>query len=137
MNSIGANMKANENTRILCRGIRGAVTIKANIRDEIISKTQEMLNEIVKLNDVKLEEIASVIFSVTDDISEEFPAVAARELGWGAVPLFCVREMKTKNGLPLCIRVLLHINTDKSQESIKHVYLYDAAKLRPDIEIGY
>jgi 3-phosphoshikimate 1-carboxyvinyltransferase len=133
MNGIEANIKAEYDTGIFVRGIRGAVTIQANTRDEIISKTQEMLNEIVKRNDVKLEDIASVIFSVTDDIDEEFPAVAAREMGWNKVPLFCTREINVKNGLPLCIRVLIHINTDKPQNLINHVYLYEAKKLRVDI----
>ena len=88
----------------------------------------------VEKNEVHLEDIASVIFSVTDDIDAEFPAIAARDIGWIYTPLFCTREIPVKGSVKRCIRVLIHINSDKNQEEMIHIYLRDAKKLRPDLE---
>ncbi len=115
------------------RGIRGATTAPANTKSDIIARTKEMLEALVKLNDIDLEDIASAIFSVTDDLNAEFPAVAARQMGWLYTPLFCTMEIPVQGSLKSCIRVLLHVNTDRPQEEIKHVYLHEAEKLRPDI----
>lgn len=116
------------------RGVRGAITVSANNRDEIISNTSELLKELVEINNIKLEDIASAIFSVTEDIDAEFPAVAARQLGWIYTPLMCTQEIPVKGSLPLCVRVLLTINSDMKQDEIKHVYLKEAIKLRPDLK---
>ena len=116
------------------RGIRGATSIESNTRVEIISKTKELLQMMVEKNEVHLEDIASVIFSVTDDIDAEFPAIAARDIGWIYTPLFCTREIPVKGSVKRCIRVLIHINSDKNQEEMIHIYLRDAKKLRPDLE---
>lgn len=115
------------------RGVRGATTIDANNRDEIVLKTTELLNVIVERNNILVDDIASVIFSVTDDINAEFPAVAARRLGWIYTPLMCTREIPIQGSLNLCIRVLMHINSEKRQDEIIHIYLYGAKKLRPDL----
>lgn len=116
------------------RGIRGATIAKSNTKKEIISKTKEMLHALIEKNSIKLENIASAIFSVTDNINAEFPAVAARGIGWIYTPLLCTREIPVKGSLQGCIRVLLHVNSNKKQKDMIHVYLYEAEKLRPDLD---
>lgn len=116
------------------RGIRGATTVQTNSREQIISRTTELLQQLIAVNNVTVEDIASAIFSVTDDLNAEFPAIAARKLGWIYTPLFCTREIPVPGSLNSCIRVLLHINSEKKQEEMIHLYLHDAIKLRPDLE---
>lgn len=116
-----------------CRGIRGATTVENNSREEILTATKELLQLLIKKNDLKKEDIASAIFSLTQDLDAEFPAVAARGLGWTEVPLMCTREIPVPNSLKSCIRVLIHVNTEQSAEEIQHVYIHGAANLRPDI----
>jgi chorismate mutase len=113
------------------RGVRGATTATANTREAICSATQELLRRLIDANEIPMEEIASAFFTVTDDLDAEYPALAAREIGWVYVPLLCAREIAVPGGLPRCIRVLLHINTEKTQEQIRHIYLREAATLRP------
>lgn len=115
------------------RGIRGATTAVSNTKEEIIEKTREMLETLVRLNDLRIDDIASAIFSVTGDLDAEFPAVAARKLGWIYTPLFCTLEIPVKGSLRTCIRVLLQVNSDRRQEEMKHAYLHEAKKLRPDL----
>jgi len=115
------------------RGIRGAITVPKNTREDIISSTKTLLREMVSLNSVRISDIASVIFSVTKDLNAEFPAIAARKLGWKETPLLCTYEVDVKGSLKKCIRVLMHVNSGKEQSAIKHVYLRDAKKLRPDL----
>lgn len=114
------------------RGIRGATTATANTREAICAATRELLRQIVDANGVCVEEIASVIFTVTDHLDAEYPAVAAREMGWDPVPLLCAREISVPDGLGFCIRVLVHVNTELQQSQIRHVYLHDAECLRPE-----
>lgn len=116
-----------------CRGVRGATTVAADDRDQILTATRQLLALMIRRNDIDSADVASAVFTVTDDIQAEFPALAARQLGWLEVPLLCSREMTVTSSLPLCIRVLLHWNTDKPQAEIQHVYLHDAKKLRPDL----
>jgi chorismate mutase len=116
------------------RGVRGATTVDSNEKNEIISKTEEMVKAVIDRNNISVEDIASAIFSVTDDIDDEFPAVAARNMGWIYTPLLCTREIPVKGSLQGCIRVLLHINSDLKQDEITHVYLHGAKKLRPDLD---
>jgi len=118
------------------RGVRGATTVAANTKEEIISKTEELLKALVTRNDLHADDIASVIFSVTEDVDAEFPAVAARAMGWIYTPLFCTREIPVKGSLKGVIRVLMHVNSDKRQEELMQIYLHDARKLRPDLEEG-
>ncbi|HOT43859.1 MAG TPA: chorismate mutase [Spirochaetota bacterium] len=115
------------------RGIRGATTAPANTKSDIVARTKEMLETLVRLNDIRTDDIASAIFSVTEDLNAEFPAVAARQMGWLYTPLFCTMEIPVQGSLKSCIRVLLHVNTDLKQEEMKHVYLHEAEKLRPDL----
>lgn len=112
------------------RGIRGATTVKKNSQMEILAATKELLLEMQKNNNFQIEDIASIIFTVTSDLNAEFPAVAARELGWNDAPLLCANEINVPNSLPKCIRVLLQVNTDQDQKAIKHIYLRQATSLR-------
>jgi chorismate mutase len=119
-----------------CRGIRGATSVASDTAEEILTATRELLAHIVEANQVRPEDIASVLFTVTPDLSAAFPARAARELGWQHVPLLDAQEVPVPGSLPRCIRVLLHWNTATAQEKVRHVYLRDAASLRPDLAAG-
>ena len=116
------------------RGIRGATTVAADDPDLILQATRELLEEILCENEsMRPQDVASALFTVTDDLASTFPAQAARQMGWGLVPMLCAREIPVPNSLPRVIRVLVHWNTELSQEEITHVYLRDAVKLRPDL----
>ena len=116
------------------RGIRGATTVPADEPDLILQATRELLEEILDENSgMKPEDIASAIFTVTEDLASTFPAQAARQMGWSLVPMMCAREIPVPGSLRKVIRVLVHWNTDIPQNQITHVYLRDAVKLRPDL----
>lgn len=117
-----------------CRGVRGATTVPANEREEILTATRQLLALLIRRNGIEREDIASVIFTVTKDLDAEFPALAARQLGWSGVPLLCGYEISVPGSLPNCIRVLVHWNTEKRAAEIHHVYARDAERLRPDLE---
>jgi chorismate mutase len=117
---------------IVCRGIRGATTCDENTREAILEATRDLLQRIIAVNGVRPEDIASAIFSTTPDLTAEFPAVAARELGWLDTALLCTHEMAVPGSLPRCIRVLIHWNTTRRAEEIIHVYIRGAHTLRPD-----
>lgn len=116
-----------------CRGVRGATSVEADDREQILNATRHMLALMIRRNGIESEDVASAIFTVTRDLSAEFPALAARQLGWLEVPLLCAHEMVVPDSLPNCIRVLIHWNTTKPQSEIQHVYLHRAEKLRPDL----
>lgn len=113
--------------------LRGAITLQADSRSEIEEKTQRLVKEMMARNDVAHDDLVSIIFTATDDISAEFPAAAARALGLGDVPLLCARELGIKGGMPLCIRVLMHLYTERSRGELHHVYLDGARGLRDDL----
>ena len=116
------------------RGIRGATTIESDSAENVLSVTCELLEAILKANpDLHPDDISSILFTVTEDIASAFPGAAARQMGWDLVPVVCAREIPVPGSLPFCIRVLVHWNTEKEQSAIKHVYLRDAVKLRPDL----
>lgn len=115
------------------RGIRGAITVTRDSREEILAATRELLTTLVAANDLDLDDVASAVFTTTPDLTAEYPARAARELGWRDVPLLGATEMDVPRGLPRCIRVLVHVNTDTLPSQIKHIYLRDARRLRPDL----
>lgn len=116
------------------RGIRGATTVSADEPELILQATRELLEEILAENTgMRPEDVASAIFTVTDDLVSTFPAQAARQMGWDLVPMLCAREIPVPASLPCVIRVLVHWNTELPQSEIKHVYLRDAVKLRPDL----
>ncbi|NKQ18297.1 chorismate mutase [Brevibacillus laterosporus] len=116
------------------RGIRGATTVILNDKSEILEATAELLREMVQKNEIETDDIASVIITMTEDLDVVFPAQAAREfLNWEHVPLMCAKEIPVAGSLKNCIRVMLHINTDKSPHEIKHIFLREAVRLRPDL----
>jgi chorismate mutase len=115
------------------RGVRGATTVTRNAKDEILEATKELLGVMVEANDINPEDLASAWLTTTSDVYAEFPAVAARQIGWTFVPLMQSHEMSVPGMLPLCIRVLLHWNTEKGIHDILHVYLREATRLRPDL----
>lgn len=115
------------------RGVRGAITVKKNEKDAIVFATEMLLEKIISVNKIKVEDIAAVIFSVTSDLTKEFPAIAAREMGWLYTPLMCTNEIDIEGSLKKCIRVMMIVNSDKSQDKMKHIYLDEAQKLRPDL----
>jgi chorismate mutase len=118
---------------ISCRGVRGATTVEANSRDAILKATRQLLALIIRRNGIDPKDIASAIFTVTRDLDAEFPALAARQLGWLDVPLLCGYEVEVPGSLMSCVRILLHWNTDRDQKEIHHVYIHDAVSLRPDL----
>ena len=115
-----------------CRAVRGATTITHDDREVVLKATREMLALIIRLNGIESTDLASALFTATTDIHSVYPALAARQLGWLDVPLMCSHEMDVDGGLPLCLRVMIHWNTEKPQHEIQHVYLGDAQSLRPD-----
>ncbi|HLQ46811.1 MAG TPA: chorismate mutase [Planctomycetaceae bacterium] len=117
------------------RGIRGATSVAVDDKSEVLAATGELLAELLRANDLDdcYEDIASVLFTTTCDLTSAFPAEAARALGMSSVPLLCATEISVPDSLPRCIRVLLHVNSDKPQAAMVHVYLRDAKKLRPDV----
>lgn len=117
------------------RAIRGATTVVADEPDVIAAGTRELLARIMLLNQLHPENVVSVIFTVTADLRSDFPARAARDLGWVDVPLLCTVEIPVPNALARCIRVLLHVETEKSRDAMKHVYLREARTLRPDLVV--
>ena len=116
------------------RGIRGATTVELDLPEEIISATKELLMAMMKVNpELHPEDVASAFFTVTDDLVSVHPAQAARQMGWNTVPMMCATEIPVPGSLPKCIRVLVHWNTELEQKEIKHTYLHEATKLRPDL----
>ena len=115
---------------MMTRGIRGATTSTANTREAILEATTEMLERLVEANDLGKERIAAALFTTTRDLNADFPAVAARLLGWTEVALMCSHEMDVPGAQPSCIRVMVLVNTDKQPGEIVNVYLRDAVNLR-------
>lgn len=116
-----------------CRGIRGATTVDADSVEAILAATHNLLARIVEANDVAVEDVASVLFTMTPDLTAAFPAQAAREMGWHRVALLDAQEVPVPGSLPRCVRVLIHWNTDRPQAQIRHVYMRGAVALRPDL----
>ncbi len=118
---------------MIVRGIRGATTCAHDDAAEILAATEELLREIVAANGFAVEDVASALFTVTPDLISEFPAAAARRIGWTLVPLLNFTEIGVPGRLARCIRVLVHVNTERAQDEIVHVYLREARGLRPDL----
>ncbi|MGD8189211.1 chorismate mutase [Brevibacillus ginsengisoli] len=116
------------------RGIRGAITVETNRDEDIVVATEMLIREIIVQNELEAEDVASILITTTEDLDAVFPAKAVRNVnGWEYVPLMCAREIPVPGSLPMCIRVMLHVNTTKSQREINHVFLREAVKLRPDL----
>lgn len=120
-------------TEKVCRGVRGATTAASNTADAIVAATEEILRAVIKANGIEEEEVASVIFTTTPDLTAVFPAQAARSVGWWQVALMGAQEMNNPNGVAMCIRLLIHWNTTKKSGEIIHVYMHGAETLRPDL----
>lgn len=117
----------------MVRAIRGAITVENNDMQEIFSATKELMQEMIKVNKPEHDDMISLIFTVTPDLNACFPAAAAREIGFSDIPLMCMSEIPVAGALPKCIRILMHINSDKKLSEIKHVYLREAVNLRKDL----
>lgn len=117
---------------VMCRGVRGATTVTENTKAAILAATREMMYIIIRANDMLPEDVGSAYFTTTVDLDAIYPALAARQLGWYDVALLCGHEMQVPDGLPMCIRVLIHWNTARSAAEVVHVYLREAKSLRPD-----
>jgi len=119
------------------RGVRGATVAAQDNPEVILAATRELLQAILTANpSLHPEDVASVFFTMTPDLTSVHPALAARQMGWGSVPLLCAQEIPVPGGMPRCIRVLLHWNTGLAQREVHHVYLGEAANLRPDLNSG-
>ena len=112
------------------RGIRGATTADTNSKEAILEATAELLGRLVEANGIDMDDVAAAYFTATDDLNAEFPALAARQMGWTETALMCAREMNVEDGAGRCIRVLLLVNMDKAQQDIEFVYLKGASNLR-------
>ncbi|MCR9118354.1 MAG: chorismate mutase [bacterium] len=116
-----------------CRGVRGATTVEKNTREEVLNATRQLLALMIRANGIEASDVSSAIFTSTADLNAEFPALAARQLGWLDVPLLCTHEISVPGSLPMCIRILAQWNTAKTQKEVQHIYVKDAARLRPDL----
>jgi chorismate mutase len=118
---------------VTVRGVRGATTVDADTVAQVTARTQELMRELMSRNGLVEDDIISVLFTATPDVTSIFPATAIREIGFGAVPLLCAAEIAVPGAMPLCIRVLLHVHTARSRGEIHHVYLHGAQGLRDDL----
>jgi chorismate mutase len=118
---------------VTVRGLRGATTVDADTVEQVTERSQELMLRIMERNGLEEDDIVSVLFTATADVTSIFPATAIREIGFGAVPLLCAAEIAVPGAMPLCIRVLLHVHTTRSRDDIHHVYLHGAQTLRDDL----
>ncbi|NLE75339.1 MAG: chorismate mutase [Chloroflexi bacterium] len=119
-----------------CRGVRGATTVARDEREELLSAATELLLQMAEVNGILPDDLAAVLFTCTPDLLAAFPAEAARRLGWRHVPLLDAQEMAVPGTLPRCLRILMLWNTDMPAQGIRHVYLREAQRLRPDLAVG-
>ncbi|MBY5162847.1 chorismate mutase [Salsipaludibacter albus] len=115
------------------RALRGATTLDVDDRDHLLDRTGELIDELFARNDLSEDDLVSLVFTATDDISSAFPAEAARHGGITHVPLLCARELDIDGGIPRCIRILAHVYTDRTPTELRHPYLHDARQLRTDL----
>jgi chorismate mutase len=118
---------------MMFRGVRGATTVTENTAEAILSATRELLEAVIEANGIEEDTVASVIFTTTPDLNAVYPAQAAREIGWRRTALMGCQEIEAPDGLPYCIRVLIHWNTSRSLDEIRHVYMRGAERLRRDL----
>jgi len=115
------------------RAIRGATTVEEDVREDVLTRTKELVRAVVERNALEPEDLVSILFTATDDIRSAFPAEAAREAGFTHVPLMCARELDIEHGIPRCIRVMVHVYTSRSALDLRHPYLHGARQLRTDL----
>jgi chorismate mutase len=118
---------------LMVRGLRGATTVDTDTAAQVTERSQELILRLMERNDLVEDDIVSILFTATADVTSLFPATAIREIGFGAVPLLCAAEIAVPGAMPLCIRVLLHVHTTKTRDEIHHVYLHGAQGLRDDL----
>ncbi|MCA1839356.1 MAG: chorismate mutase [Actinomycetota bacterium] len=124
-------MSATSEPRV--RAVRGAVTLDEDTKDEVVKATAELLREVMERNGLMKQDLVSLVFTATPDITSEFPAAAARGMGISDIPLLCAQEIDVAGAIPRCIRVLVHAYTTRDYTSLRHVYLKDARQLRTDL----
>ena len=120
---------------LMVRGLRGATTVDVDSPDQVTERSQELILRLMERNDLVEDDIVSVLFTATADVTSIFPATAIREIGFGAVPLLCAAEIAVPGAMPRCIRVLLHVHTTRPRDEMHHVYLHGAQGLRDDLPI--
>jgi chorismate mutase len=118
---------------VAVRAVRGATQLEVDEREHLLGRVAELITAVLEANDLTPDDLISVLFTVTDDLRSEFPAVAGRQVGLVDVPLICAREIDVPHALPRVVRMMLHTETDRSRADIQHVYLHGATKLRPDL----
>ncbi|MCW2521961.1 MAG: chorismate mutase [Frankiales bacterium] len=126
-------MNTRERVTVSVRAIRGAIQVAANTREEVLSGATELVLEVLGRNDVQSEDLISILFTATPDLTAEFPAYAARQLGLTDVPLMCASEIAVPGAMPRTLRLLAHVETTRPRAEIRHVYLRGAAALRTDL----
>ena len=115
------------------RAVRGATQLESDTRDHMLDRVAEMVREVMTSNDLGLDDFISIIFTATSDLHSEFPAYAARQLGFSDVPLICARELEIEGSMPRVVRMMAHVESELSRQDITHVYLHGAAALRRDL----
>lgn len=115
------------------RGLRGATTVEEDTPEQVSERTQELLRRLMEANDLTEDDLVSILFTATGDVVSMFPATAARAVGFGAVPLLCAAEIAVPGSMPLCIRVLAHVYTERTAKELHHIYLHGAQVLRDDL----
>ena len=115
------------------RAVRGATQLTSDTREEMLERVAEMVTEVMRANDLDVDDFISVIFTATSDLVAEFPAYAARRLGFGEIPLLCARELEIEGSMPRVVRMMAHVETDRARSELTHVYLHGAAALRSDL----
>ncbi len=115
------------------RAIRGATQLESDTREQMLDRVAEMVTEVMRANDLEVDDFISVVFTATSDLVAEFPAYAARQLGFGEVPLICARELEIEGSMPRVVRMMAHVETAAPKSEITHVYLHGAAALRSDL----
>jgi chorismate mutase len=120
-------------TTMRVRALRGATTVDADVREQVIERTQELLRELLERNGLVEDDLISIVFTATDDVHSAFPAEAARAAGMTHIPLLCARELEIDGGIERCIRVLVHVQTDRAVTELRHPYLHGARQLRTDL----
>lgn len=115
------------------RAVRGATQLDADVREHMLERVAEMVTDVMRSNQLTVDDFISVIFTATSDLVSEFPAYAARRLGFGEVPLLCARELEVEGAMPRVVRMMAHVETDLPRSEITHVYLHGAAHLRHDL----
>jgi len=115
------------------RAVRGATQLTSDTREEMLERVAEMVTEVMTTNGLDVDDFISVIFTATSDLVAEFPAYAARRLGFGEIPLLCARELEIDGSMPRVVRMMAHVETDRARSELTHVYLHGAAALRSDL----